>query len=52
MARGGLGKWFNENWVDIGRPKKEAVITNVEDAKQRKVAKDTQNVCQLQKRQE
>ena len=22
MARGGLGKWFNENWVDIGRPKK------------------------------
>ena len=22
MARGGLGKWFNQNWVDIGRPKK------------------------------
>ena len=21
-VRGGLGKWFNENWVDISRPKK------------------------------
>jgi len=21
-ARGGLGKWFKQNWVDIGRPKK------------------------------
>ena len=21
-GRGGLGKWFSENWVDIGRPKK------------------------------
>ena len=37
MSRpGGLTKWFGENWVDIGRPKKEAVITNVDDAKQRK----------------
>ena len=23
MARGGLGKWFKERWVDIGRPKKK-----------------------------
>ena len=23
MARGGLGKWFKEKWVDIGRPKKK-----------------------------
>ena len=22
VARGGLGKWFKENWVDISRPKK------------------------------
>ena len=22
MARGGLGKWFGERWVDISRPKK------------------------------
>ena len=22
MARGGLGKWFKQNWVDISRPKK------------------------------
>ena len=22
VARGGLGKWFGENWVDISRPKK------------------------------
>jgi hypothetical protein len=22
MARGGLGKWFGERWVDLGRPKK------------------------------
>jgi len=22
MARGGLTKWFKENWVDISRPKK------------------------------
>ena len=22
VARGGLGKWFEEKWVDIGRPKK------------------------------
>ena len=22
VARGGLGKWFNQNWVDISRPKK------------------------------
>ena len=21
-GRGGLGKWFSQNWVDIGRPKK------------------------------
>ena len=23
MARGGLGKWFKERWVDIGRAKKK-----------------------------
>jgi len=23
VARGGLGKWFKERWVDIGRPKKK-----------------------------
>ena len=22
MARGGLGKWFSQNWGDISRPKK------------------------------
>jgi len=22
VARGGLGKWFKQNWVDISRPKK------------------------------
>ena len=22
VARGGLTKWFKENWVDLGRPKK------------------------------
>lgn len=22
MMRGGLGKWFGERWVDLGRPKK------------------------------
>ena len=22
MATGGLKKWFSENWVDIGAPKK------------------------------
>jgi len=29
----GLTKWFKENWVDIGAPKKKESFKNVEDPK-------------------
>ena len=50
--RGGLTKWFRENWVDIGRPKKGGGYKSAAERKLKKAAKGTLNVFLLQKQQE
>ena len=44
--RGGLTKWFRENWVDIGRPKKGGGIKSAAK-KLKKAAKGYLNVFLL-----
>ena len=45
--RGGLTRWFKENWVDISRPKRKEDINLVVERKQEPLEVATQNVSLL-----
>lgn len=49
MKEGGLKKWFNEKWVDIGSKKKVEDIKNVEENLQVIQKENIQNVYLLLK---
>jgi hypothetical protein len=49
MKTGGLTKWFNEKWVDIGAEKKGASIKSVEENLQALHQGSTRSACHLQK---
>ena len=49
MARGGLGKWFEEKWVDIGRPKKNGKFQPCGRSKAKKGSKGNPKCVPLSK---
>ena len=49
MKSGGLTKWFNEKWVDIGSKRKAEVLKNVEENLQVDQKENTPNACLPQK---
>ena len=49
--RGGLRKWFSENWVDIGSKKKVEATRNVVVNLPKVVKENILSVYQLQKQQ-
>ena len=42
----GLGKWFKEDWVDIGSPKKGGGFKKCGRSKAKGSKENIQNVCQ------
>ena len=52
MKEGGLTKWFNQKWVDIGSKKKGGGYRNVEENLQVDQKENTPNAYLLQKQTE
>ena len=46
---GGLKKWFKEEWVDIGSPKKGGGLRSAEESLQKDQKENIPNVCLNQK---
>ena len=44
MARGGLGKWFGQRWVNIGAPKKKGKYQPCGRKKAKKSRNHTENI--------
>ena len=49
MAKNGLKRMVQANWVDIGARKKVEVLKNVEENKRKMQKENIQNACLLQK---